>query len=271
MHLNADCNKPKVSIAFDTATLQTLERAAKKKDPAFSPVCTAIQKEKVKTFRNLLYWHSNESGEADSVELCTRQQPKPACSILRLDPASALCNRNDDLMQPFLQFIGYFDYVLEKNLQSSNSLGFIKLCSFRVIFILYCSAGSLSVWACSSRNWTAEQFPFPSPSSCFLCLSTHGTHSLAFQLVSAEVRWGGVIRPPVCGAAHTKENALDIVSTLQLEGQVPSIWCWDKTGSFQIRRGPSSQIHITAVTTSAQHVFINACSRLQKHNWADSA
>lgn len=52
MHLNADCNKPKVSIAFDTATL---ERAAKKKDPAFSPVCTAIQKEKVKTFRNLLY------------------------------------------------------------------------------------------------------------------------------------------------------------------------------------------------------------------------
>ena len=47
-----------------------------------------------------------------------------------------------------------------------NYLGFIK--ASRLFLSSAVPAGRLSVCACSSRNWTAEYFPFLSPPSCFL-------------------------------------------------------------------------------------------------------
>lgn len=74
-------------------------------------------------------------------------------------------------------------------------------------------AGSPSIWACSSRNWTAEYFPSP-PSLLFPPVSALADLSLCLFVshrIHASYWWGpgrggrvselNVFRPPVCGAA----------------------------------------------------------------------
>lgn len=99
----------------------------------------------------------------------------------------------------------------------------------RLFLSSYVPAGSLSVWACSSRNWTAEYFPFLSPPSCFLSTTTAlmdlslfvSWCALNSGFLLAELRWEGLRASWLCVQTsslwscrlkfcfHAKENVND--------------------------------------------------------------
>lgn len=117
-------------------------------------------------------------------------QTERSCSSNRTVSVSPVNERNMEgrkqkRQQKKLQCLG----LIKRHINTSSSLFLSSVVP----------AGSRSMWACSSRNWTAEYFPRPSPPSCYFPLSQHlwislsvSTELTGFQLVSAEQRWEGL-------------------------------------------------------------------------------
>lgn len=137
---------------------------------------------------------------------------------------TAFANRAVLSMKSEVQLIREREQKEQEKLKPEHRLGLIKrhINTTSSLFLSIAGpAGSLSIWACSSRNWTAEYFPCLSPPSCCFPLSQQSRIPLQLcteiWLVTDQC-WLGVggfsestnyaFRSPVCGAEELTSSGI---------------------------------------------------------------